>query len=244
MSLFDRLSRLTRAKLTDLTQKKQDPEQVLEQVVAELQKDLVDVRQAVAKAIATQKRTERQTHQAQNLAEEYYRRAQLALQKGDDSLARDALARRRSYQETAEAMTVQIQQQTQVVQQLRDNLRKLEAKVIEIKTKKDLYIVRARSAQSTQLLNELLNQTGTGKVMQVFDRMEEKVLQLEALAELSAEMNVDQLEEQFKKLGEADELDAELAALKSNLSASGQLPSPQSASDPELEKLRREIRGS
>jgi phage shock protein A len=244
MSFFDRISRLTRATLTDMVQKKQDPEKVLETVVAEMQKDLVDIRQAVAKAIATQKRTERQANQATNLAAEYYRRAQLALQKGDDSLARDALARRRSYQDTAEAMSAQILQQTQVVQQLRDNLRKLEAKVIEVKTKKDLYIVRARSAESTQLLNELLNQVGTGKVMQAFDRMEEKVLQLEALAEVSAEMNVDQLEEQFKKLGEDDELDAELAALKSGLSASGQLPSQRSTSDPELEKLRREIRGS
>ena len=214
MAFFDRMSRLVRATVNDQRTKRQDPEQELEQIVAKLQTDLVDLRQTVAQAIAMQKRTDRQSHQATLQSEDWYRRAQAAVSKGDDAMAHDALTKRRAYQSTSDLMKSQVQQQSKLVVQLKQNLRELEGKVIELKTKKDFYIARARSAQVSLQVSDLLDTTGTSQVLQAFDRMEDKVLELEAQAELASDLSANQLEKRFEALGEADEIDAELVALK------------------------------
>lgn len=242
MGLFDRIWRTIRANLNHLIGQMEDPEKILEQTVLEMQDDLIRLRQAVAQAIATQKRTERQAAQARSSAEEWYRRAQLALSKGDENLAREALARRKSYVETANAMEAQLNQQGSVVTQLKQNMMKLEGKIAEAKTKKDMYIARARSAKASEQLHEMLNRVGTGSAMSAFERMEDKVLQLEARSEAIAELGSDDLEKRFEALGQGDDLDAELAAMKDQIS--GKLPAANPSIDPELEKLRSEIRGS
>ncbi|MBL1177148.1 PspA/IM30 family protein [Pantanalinema sp. GBBB05] len=257
MGLFDRIMRVIRANLNSLVSQAEDPEKILEQTVLDMQEDLIQLRQAVAQAIATQKRTERQYSQAQTTADEWHRRAQLALQKGDEHLAREALTRRKSYVETAESMKTQLDQQGAVVTQLKQNMLKLESKISEAKTKKDLYIARARSAKATQQINEMMGRVGTGSAMAAFERMEEKVLQLEAQSEAIAELGMDDLEKRFERLGETDEIEAELAAMKAQQSLpqgnnQAQLPSSQSTNqttgnpeiDAELEQLRSQFRNS
>ena len=91
---------------------------------------------------------------------------------------------------------------------------------IELKTKKDFYIARARSAQASIQLSDLLDTTGTSQVLQAFDRMEDKVIELEAQAELATDLSAGQLEKRFEALGEADEIDAELLALKQGMNLS------------------------
>jgi phage shock protein A len=247
MGLFDRIGRVVRANLNSLISQAEDPEKILEQTVMDMQDDLIKLRQAVAQAIATQKRTERQCSQAQINAEEWYRRAQLALQKGDEVLARDALNRRKALQETAHALQTQIDQQRGIVNKLKDNMRTLESKLAEAKTKKDIYIARARSAQASQRLNEMLGNVGTRDARAAFDRMEQKVLQIEAEAEAIAELNSEgNLEKQFKAL-ESSSVDAELAAMKAqliNTSPPASLPIPrktEAAIDAEIEELRARI---
>lgn len=247
MGLFDRIMRVIRANLNSLVSGAEDPEKILEQAVLDMQEDLIQLRQAVAQAIATQKRTERQCSQAQTTADEWYRRAQLALQKGEETLAREALTRRKSYQDTAEAMRSQIEQQSTIVTQLKQNMMKLESKISEAKTKKDLYIARARSAKASQQINDVMGRVGTGSAIAAFERMEEKVLQLEAQSEAVAELGTDDLEKRIASLGEADVVEAELAALKNQLTGTqtAQLPASQAAaseSDRELENLRQQIR--
>ena len=217
MGLFDRLSRVVRANLNDIVSKAEDPEKVLEQAIIDMGEDLVQLRQAVARAIATQKRTERQASQAETTAQEWYSRAQLALSNGDENLARDALARRKSYQETAKAMRSQLAQEAIVVTKLKENMRTLESKISEAKTKKDLYIARARSAQASQKINEMLGNVGTGSTLSAFERMEEKVLQLEAQSEALQELGTDELEKRYAALEAGNDIDTELAAMKANL---------------------------
>ncbi len=240
MGLFDRIMRVIRANLNSLISQAEDPEKILEQAVLDMQEELIQLRQAVAQAIATQKRTERQCSQAQTTADEWYRRAQLALGKGDEVLAREALTRRKSYQETAEVMKTQIEQQSVIVTQLKQNMMKLESKISEAKTKKDLYIARARSAKASQQINDMLGKVGTGSALQAFERMEEKVLQMEAQAEAVAELGMDDLEKRIAALGDADEVEAELAAMKNQMLAgsqtTAQLPTSSTATNVDIEQ--------
>ncbi len=246
MGLFDRIGRLIRANLGSLVNQAEDPEKILEQTVMDMQNDLIQLRQAVAQAIATQKRTERQASQAQTNANEWYQRAQLALQKNDEVLAREALTRRKSFQDTADALKAQIEQQTSIVAKLKQNMVMLEGKLSEARTKKDMYIARARSAKASQQLNEMLDRVSPTGAMAAFERMEEKVLQLEARAEATAELNEgDEIDKRFEALESGSNVDAELAAMKAHLlrgSGSTTLPASSQATDPEVEADLKRLR--
>ncbi len=217
MGLIDRILRVFRANLNALTSQAEDPEKILEQTVADMQEDLVKLRQAVASAIATQKRTERQAHQAQSTAEEWYRRAQLALQQGNEALAREALTKRKSYQDTATAIKTAMKQHNTVVVRLKKDMQTLESKISEAKTKKDMYIARARSAQASQKINEVLGGINTSNSLSAFEWMEEKVLQLEAQSEAIAELGTDDLQKKFTSLESSKNIDVELAAMKAQI---------------------------
>ncbi|MBW3584820.1 MAG: PspA/IM30 family protein [Cyanobacteria bacterium 0813] len=217
MGLFDRLWRVIRANINSLVGAAEDPEKILEQAVMEMQEDLVQLRQAVAGAIAAQKRTERQCSQAESTAAEWYQRAQLALQKGEENLAREALTRKKSYQETATAMKASLGQQNAVVTQLKDNMRALESKISEAKSKKDMYIARARSAKASERLQEMMGNLNTGSALSAFERMEEKVMQLESRSEAIAELGTNDLEKKFLSLEGAEDVDTELAAMKAQM---------------------------
>ncbi|MEL6490621.1 MAG: PspA/IM30 family protein [Cyanobacteria bacterium J06555_13] len=231
MGLFDRISRVVRANVNHLVNGAEDPEKVLTQTVLEMQSDLVSMRQAVAQAIATQKRTERQCEQAKRTADEWYNRAQLALQKGDDTLAKDALTRRQTYQQTAQTLTPQIAQQRVIVQQLKTNMGLLERKIADARTQKDMYIARARAAQSSLRLGEMMNTHSSST--HAFEKMEARVLDLEAQAEVAATVGADAIERQFAQLENQDSIDAQLAQLKANQLKANIRPSLKNALNPD-----------
>lgn len=230
MGLWKRLSRAVRANITSWVQNAEDPERLLDQAVADMQGDLMQLRQAVAQAIATQKRTERQCDQSRTLAQEYYNRAELALRQGDESRARDALSQRQAYLDTVATLEGHLQQQAAVVGQMKETMRALERKIMDARTRRDMYIARARSAAASQRLNEMMGQFGPEGSWGAFDRMENKVLDLEAQAAAMAELNnsvyTSSLEGRFAALegNDSSAVDTELATLKAHLLKSSDPP--------------------
>ena len=152
MGLFDRIGRVVKSNLNDMVSKAEDPEKMLEQSLLEMQEDLVQLRQGVAQAIATNKRTEQQYNQAQNEASKWQRNAQLALQKGDEDLARQALERKKTSAETANTLKVNFDQQSGQIDTLKRSLIGLESKISEAKTKKDMLKARINAAQAQEKL--------------------------------------------------------------------------------------------
>ncbi|PNW36345.1 UNVERIFIED_CONTAM: phage shock protein A [Euhalothece sp. KZN 001] len=246
MGFLQRLWRIIKANINSVLQKTEDPEKILEQAVSDMQEDLVKLRQAVAQAIASQKRTERQANQAKNTAEEWKKRAQLALEKGNEELAREALTRRQNYQQTADSLGEQLEQQNQVIDKLKADMRKLESKISEAKNKKDMYIARARSAEATQRVSEFMQGVNTGSSLSAFEQMEEKVTEMEASAEATAEMGQDDIEQQFASLEQGGSVDAELNQMKQQSQSRSQqkerTEAQQAEVDQELEKLRSELK--
>jgi phage shock protein A len=252
MGFFDRLSRLFRANANAVISSLEDPGKILDQSVADMQADLVKLRQAVATAIASQKRIQNQAEQAAAQAGTWYERAELALKKGEEDLAREALARRKTYQDTATALNAQLQSQAGQVDTLKKSLVALEAKIAEAKTKKDMLKARAQAAQAQEQLQSAVSNLGTNSAMAAFERMEEKVATLEARSAAVGELAGADLESQFAALEGAPEVDDELAALKQRLSDSPVAPSLPAADAPlepvqvkevdgELEQLKRSI---
>lgn len=214
MEVMKRILRVFRANLNSLIGSTEDPEKVLEQTVLEMQENLMQLRRGVAQAIAIQKRTERQAAAADSTAEEWYRRAQLALQQGNEPLAKEALTKRQVYQQTAKALVEQRLEQNALVDKLKQDMRTLELKISEAKTKKDMFIARARSAEASAKLQEMLNGVSSTSSLNAFERMEDKVLQIEAQSEAMAQLGGDDLQKKFASLESSNDIDAELAAMK------------------------------
>jgi phage shock protein A len=254
MGFFDRLSRLLRANLNDLVSKAEDPSKILDQSVADMQADLVKLRQAVATAIASQKRLQNQAEQASSQDRYWMGKAELALKENREDLAREALTRRKTYSDTATALNTQIASQSGQVDTLKNSLRALEGKIAEAKTKKDMLKARQQAAQAQEQLQNAVGNLGTNSSMAAFDQMEEKVLAMEARSQAAAELAGADLESQFAAL-EGSNVDEELAALKNRLeggsnpislpAANGAVPQLQPVQvaevDAELEQLKRSI---
>ena len=255
MGLFDRLSRVVRANLNDMVSKAEDPEKMLEQAVSDMQEDLVQVRQAVARAIAEQRQTEQKYIKDQSEAVKWEQRAKLALSKGDETLAREALKRKKDFTETAAILKNQLDQQTVQVESLRKNLIALESKISEAKTKKNMLVARSRAAKANEEIQKTLGSIDTSSSMSAFERMEEKVVQIEARSQAYGELGGIGIENQFAALESGSDVDDELALLKAEMSG-GALPGttssqptlPQattvrdSAVDAELEELRSKLK--
>jgi phage shock protein A len=224
---------------------------------------LVKVRQSYAEVTATQRRLMKQKEQCDAMAADWYQRAQLALQKGNEELAREALNRRQIQTDEALSLKTQMDNQAAAIDKLYEGMNLLEKKILESKAKKDQMVARARTAQSTQKVNDMLSGI-TGKTsMDAFARMEQKVESLEAAAEVSAEMgsiggnllpgsSESSIEAQFKMLEASTQVDDELKKLKGLLGGSSSGSSSSSSAstssstssnpgvDDELAKLKRD----
>ncbi|ADI63315.1 PspA/IM30 family protein [Trichormus azollae] len=253
MGLFDRLKRVVGANVNDLINKAEDPEKMLEQAILEMQEDLVQLRQGVAQAIAAQKRTEKQYNDAQNEINKWDRNARLALQKGDENLARQALERKKSFTDTSTSLKTSLDQQTIQVDTLKKNLIQLESKISEAKTKKEMLKARITAAKAQEQLGSMVVSMNSSSAMAAFERMEEKVLMQEARAQSTAELVGADLETQFAQLESGSDVDDELAALKASMlppapAPQGQLPPSQATTakptepiDSDLEALKRQL---
>ena len=252
MGLFDRIGLVIRSNLNDLVSQAEDPEKILEQTVIDMQEDLIQLRQAVATAIASQKRTQQQYNQSQTEANNWQQRAQLAVQKGDDTLAKEALSRKKAQTDIANTLKAQLDQQSTQVDTLKRSLIALEGKISEAKTKKDMLKARASAAKAQEQLQATVNSIGTSSAMAAFERMEEKVLQLEARSQAAAELAGADLESQFAQLESGSDVDSELEAMKAQLlggssANQAQLPAANrsiprdAAMDAELEALKSQL---
>ncbi|MDE0646866.1 MAG: PspA/IM30 family protein [Synechococcus sp. SB0662_bin_45] len=221
MSFFSRLWRLMRANTNDLMSRAEDPAKILDQSLMDMQAELVKLRQAVATAVASQKRIERQASQARVQADHWYGRAQLALKGGDEDLARQALSQRKTHEETAQALSRQLESQAGQVDVLKRSLLKLEGQIAQAKTRKDTLKARAQAAQAQKQLEGAVSGISTDSAMAAFERMEEKVESLEAETAAIGELAGDNLEARFEAM-EGSDVDDELAALK----ASSMAPAP------------------
>ncbi|KAG0561290.1 hypothetical protein KC19_9G052300 [Ceratodon purpureus] len=215
-NIFERVVRIVRSYANAIVSSAEDPEKLLDQTVLEMNEDLIKMRQASAQVLASQKQLENKYKASQTTADDWYRRAKLALEKGDEVLAREALKRRKDYEESAKALKSQLDQQKGVVEKLISNTRLLESKIQEAKSKKDTLKARAQSAKTSQKVNEMLGNINTSSALAAFEKMEEKVSALEAESDALNQLSTDDLAGKFALL-ESDSVDDDLASLKQDM---------------------------
>src|SRR5579862_1485459 len=218
MALLERVSTLVRANLNDLVDKAEHPEKMIKQVILDMQNQLLQVKTQVAIAIADQHLLEKKAKENEDKVAEWMRKAELAVDKKQDDLARAALQRVESYRELCEGFAQQIIDQKAQVENLKTALRQLEQKLAEAQGKADLLIAQHRRARAVGKASDA-KLGGNGSSGAAFDRMKRKVAHEEALSHAKSELAADDMEGRLAALEKEDKIEQLLAELKAKRGA-------------------------
>ncbi|MBN1524583.1 MAG: PspA/IM30 family protein [Spirochaetales bacterium] len=222
MGIFKRMSDVLKANINDLISKAENPEKMLNQMTIEMNEQLIEAKKSVASAIADEKRVERQMKEHLTQAQDWEKKAMLAVKAGKDDLAREALLRKQEYANLAAQYKEQWEGQHGAVEKLKSSLRQLQQKIEEVGRKKNLLIARSKRAEAQKQIQKTMGNLSDTSAFEVFDRMEAKIEKNEAEADAMAELadfTADSdLEAQFKALEAGDtSTDAMLEELKAKM---------------------------
>ena len=215
MALLERVSTLIRANLNDLIDKAEDPEKMIKQVILDMQNQLLQVKTQVAIAIADQHLLEKKQKENEEKVSEWTRKAELAVGKKEDDLARAALHRVESYRELTGSFGQQVSDQKAQVDNLKTALRQLEQKLTEAQAKADLLIAQHRRARAVGKAHDARISIGDNSKSAAFDRMKRKVAHNEAVSQAKSEIGTDDVEDRFIAMEKDDKIEALLAEMKS-----------------------------
>ena len=211
MALMDRVATLVRANLNDLLDKAENPEKMLKQVILDMENQFMQVKTQVAIALADLHLLEKKKNENADKHAEWMRKAELAVEKKDDQLARAALERAVSFQIPAENYDEQINQHHIQVEAMKAALKRLELKLSEARTKADLLIVQHRRSRATHRAASTQHATGTDNT---FERMRHKVAREEALGIAKGELLSDDLDLRLHSLERDQKINTLLHELK------------------------------
>ena len=218
MALLERVGTLVRANLNDLIDKAEDPEKMIKQVILDMRNQLMQVKTQVAIAIADQHLLEKKQKENEARAAEWMRKAELAVDKKQDDLARAALERSMSYKQMGEGFEQQIADQKLQVENLKSALRKLDQKLAEAEAKSDMLVAQHRRSRALDKASDARIAMGDDSKSAAFDRMKRKVMHAEAVSQAKSEIATDNVEDRLAALEKEDEIDKLLAELKARRS--------------------------
>ncbi|MGH2352440.1 MAG: PspA/IM30 family protein [Chloroflexota bacterium] len=225
MGILDRLSTILRANINAMLDQAEDPEKTLDQLIRDMADAIGQARGQVAEMIAQEKLLEADMERNQGLAREWGQKAELAVSRGANDLAKEALRRKIDYDRNAQAYTSQLQAQEEVVAKLKHDLEQLENKYESAVRNREALIARHRRAVAQQKVARTAAQLTTLDPTSELSRMEERIRLEEARAAAISEVNTQpSLEDQFAALENDSELDQQLADLRRKVH--GELPSP------------------
>jgi phage shock protein A len=205
MGIFTRLKTLVSANINHLINKAEKPEKMLNQLIIDMNTQLIESKKAVAQAIADEKRLEREMNNQLTQSAEWERKAVLAVEKGQDDLAKEALLRKQENDNAALEYRKQWEAQHEAVGKLKNSLKDLSDKIEKAQRQKNLLIARAKRAEAQQKIQDTIsNVSGNRSAFDAFDRMAQKVDQMEAQADAAQEL------EDFTSSGGLDKRFAEL----------------------------------
>ena len=219
MALLERVSTLIQANLNDLIDRAEHPEKMIRQVILDMQNQFIQVKTQVAIAMADQLLLEKKQKENADKEAEWMRKAELAVDKKEDDLARAALERAMSCHQMAENFAQQAADQKTQVENLHAALRKLEQKLAEAESKSDMLIAQHRRARALGKATDASNAMGDNSNAAAFDRMKSKVRHHEATAQAHAELVSDDVNAKFAAMEKQEEIDRLLNELKSKRNA-------------------------
>lgn len=225
MGIFDRFATMLRSNINELISRAENPEKMLNQLIVDMRGQLDKARQQVAQSIADEKKLEADAAAQKKAAEDWERRAMLAVQEGRDDLAKQALMRYNEALQGAQSLHESWVKSKAETESLKNSLRQLNEKIEEAKRKKNILIARARRAEAQQRIQDTLAGMGDKSAFESFERMQEKIEASErkalASAELAEEFSGDKLAREFEQLEYHGNSDQQLLELKAKMGMLG-----------------------
>jgi phage shock protein A len=215
MALLERVATLVRANINDLVDKAEDPEKMIKQVILDMQNQLLQVKTQVAISIADQHVLEKKLKENQDAEQQWLRRAEMAVDKKDEALARAAVERAMAHKSMTESFRQQVDDQKTQVENLKAALLKLQQKLAEAQSKSDMLIAQHRRSRAMGKANQAGMAMGDDSKSAAFDRMKHKVQHTEAATQAKSELLADDVEDRFAALEKEREIDRLLAEIKS-----------------------------
>jgi phage shock protein A len=219
MALLERVSTLVRANLNDLVDKAEDPEKMIKQVIMDMQNQLLQVKTQVAISIADQHVLEKKLAENEENERQWIKRAELAVDRKDDPLARAAVERSMSYKSMTEGFRQQVDDQKSQVDNLKQALLKLQQKLAEAQSKSDMLIAQHRRSRALGKATDAGTAIGSDSNAAAFDRMKRKVQHTEATAQAKADLTGDDVNEKFAAMEKQEEIERLLNEIKSKRKA-------------------------
>jgi phage shock protein A len=214
MALLDRVSTLIRANLNDLIERAEDPEKLIKQVLLDMENQLLQLKTQVAVSIADQHMLEKKQKENEAASADWLQKAERAVDKKQDDLARGALERHRGYQQLSQNYQEQVQDQAAQVETLKAALRKLDQKLVEAKSKKEMLLARHRRSLVSKRASRAEQSIGDRSKAATFERLKERVMHSEAASQAETELLADDLGDKLATLEREDEIDRMLAEIK------------------------------
>jgi phage shock protein A len=215
MGLLERVSTLIRANLNDMIDRAEDPEKLIKQVILDMDNQYLQVKTQVAVSIADQHMLEKKLRENEDAGRDWMRKAELAVEKQQDDLARAALDRFQTSQKLALSYREQVDDQKLQVETLKNALIKLEQKLDEAKAKRDLFLARHRRSVALGKAARAQSAIGDHSNSAAFDRLQDRVSHTEAIASAEVELLNENAGDRLARLDRDTEVERLLTELKS-----------------------------
>lgn len=219
-NLFKRLGDVIAANLNELVDRVEDPERMIKQIIREMEENIQNAREGVVDALASEKQLAKELEHQRRQSGEWQERARSALTAGNETLAREALLRKKEHDGIVASLETSWESARRTSERLKAQLRALEAKLEEARLKKGSLVARQRAAQAFEQMDQVRDRFQTGldldhSLGRMADRVGEMEARMEAREELAGEYS--QLEREFLRLETNVEVEAELAALRKEI---------------------------
>ena len=218
MGIFSRTRDIIAANVSDLLDKAEDPAKMIRLIILEMEETLVEVRASAARTIADQKEMRRQIARLEKVQEGWTEKAELALSKGREDLAKAALHEKQKAADVASQLHREIGELDDALKASEEDINKLQAKLREARARQNSIVTRLESAHQRARMREMYAGARADEAFARFEMLERRVDLAEGRAEAAAMgAQPKSLEEEIAELRTADKVDAELAALKERL---------------------------
>lgn len=214
MGLLERVSTLIRANLNDMIDRAEDPDKMIKQVILDMENQYLQVKTQVAVSIADQHMLEKKLKENEDTGNDWMRKAERAVDKSEDDLARAALDRYQTSLRLAQSYREQVDDQKAQVGTLKGALQKLEQKLDEAKSKRDLLLARHRRSVALGKAARAQTAMGDNSTSVTFDRLKDRVHHSESVATAEVELIADDAGERLTRMDRDVEIDRLLADLK------------------------------
>ncbi|GMM68461.1 MAG: phage shock protein PspA [Pseudomonadota bacterium] len=216
MGIFSRFTDIVNSNINALLDKAEDPEKMVRLIIQEMEDTLVEVRSASAKTIANKKDIANQIAKYESDASDWEAKAELALSKDREDLARAALQEKKKSAEAAEALSKELAIVDEQISKLQDEIAQLQEKLADAKSRQKTIIMRQKTASSRLEVKKTLDSTKVDNAMGRFEQYERKIDDLESQVE-AYDLGKKTLQDEFAELEASDKVDDELAALKAKI---------------------------